>query len=72
MSAKVAPDGLNRGTLLRSALGFSEQARAWVKKFTKEWKGVMQGSLLVLSIGKACRKLEFRKAYQFSLLKKLA
>ncbi len=33
MSAKVAPDGLNRGTALCSVLGFSEQVSCrWVKK----------------------------------------
>ncbi len=32
LSAKVAPDGLNRGTPLRSVSGFSEQALRWVKK----------------------------------------
>jgi hypothetical protein len=44
MSAKVAPDGLNRGTPLRSVLGFSEQARAWVKKFIlRSEKGLCKG-----------------------------
>ena len=44
MSAEVAPDGLNRGTPLRSVSGFSEQARRWVKKFiqTSE-KGLCKG-----------------------------
>jgi len=32
VSARVAPDGLNRGTPLRSVLGFSEQVGGWVKK----------------------------------------
>ena len=32
LSAKVAPEGLNRGTPLRSVLGFSEQGCRWVKK----------------------------------------
>jgi len=32
LSAKVAPDGLNRGTPLRSVFGFGEQARGWVKR----------------------------------------
>jgi hypothetical protein len=44
MSAKVAPDGLNRGTTLRSVLGFGEQARAWVKKFIlRSEKGLCKG-----------------------------
>jgi hypothetical protein len=44
MSAEVAPGGLNRGTPLRSVLGFSEQARAWVKKFIqRSEKGLCKG-----------------------------
>jgi hypothetical protein len=44
MSAGVAPDGLNGGTLLHSVLGFSDQARAWVKEFIlKSEKGLCKG-----------------------------
>jgi len=32
MNVKVAPDGLNRVTSLRSVLGFSERAHGWVKR----------------------------------------
>ena len=44
MSARVAPDGLNRGTPLRSVLGFSEPAHGWVSKLigTSE-KGFCKG-----------------------------
>ena len=46
MSAEVAPDGLNRGTPLRSVLAFSEQARRWVKKFIqRSEKGLCKGLL---------------------------
>jgi hypothetical protein len=49
MSARVAPDGLNRGTPLRSVLGFSEQAHGRVKKLigTSE-KGLCKGLEIVI------------------------
>lgn len=32
ISAEVAHDGLNRGSLPRYVLGFTEQTQAWIKK----------------------------------------
>ena len=52
MSARVAPDGLNRGTPPRSVLGFSEQAHGWVKKLigTSE-KGFCKGLCFAATSG---------------------
>jgi len=47
MSARVAPDGLNRGTPLRSVLVFSEPAHGWVRK------------LIGTSEKRFCKGLEF-------------
>jgi hypothetical protein len=59
MSAKVAPDGLNRGTPLRSVLGFGERARAWVKKLigTSEkelCKGLITYTIELLDLCDVC------------------